>query len=245
MKSSLVTAMAAATVATASASDFCGQWDLERAGNYLVYNNLWGLETPGTTGGQCTGVDSVDADGKTLAWHTSYTWGGETWQVKSYANVALQFTPVLFSDIASIPTTVEYEYIYEQEPIGNVAYDFFTSSASNGTNEYEIMVWLAQLSGAWPLTTTGSTPIANETVGGVEFGLFKGFNGNVTVFSFVAHERATKFDGDYMAFVDHLVANQGFPTTQYLTSAGFGTEPFIGTNATLAVSKYSVEVVPK
>lgn len=245
MKTALVAALAAAAaVADSSAAEYCGQWDLQVAGDYIVYNNLWGMEKA-TSGGQCTAVDSVDASGSTIAWHTTYSWQGETWQVKSYANAALQFSPLPLANISAIPTAVQYEYIYASEPIGNVAYDFFTSSTANGTNEFEIMVWLATLSGAWPLTTTGSTPIANETVGGVPFGLFKGFNGNVTVFSFVAHEKTTSFEADYMTFVDYLIANQGFPTDQYLTSAGFGTEPFIGENATLAVSKYSVQIQQK
>lgn len=38
--------------------------------------------------------------------------------------------------------------------VADVAYDMFTSSTSGGSEEFEIMVWLAALGGAGPISAT-------------------------------------------------------------------------------------------
>ena len=107
----------------------------------------------------------------------------------------------------------------------------FTSSSANGQHEYEIMIWLAAIGGAGPISSTyGSngkaTPVATTTIAGTKWSLFKGPNGSTTVFSFVAEQQVTKFSGDLMAFFKFLVSNQRMPSSQYLTSLGAGMEPF-------------------
>lgn len=86
-------------------ADFCGQWDSTTTGSYIVYNNLWGLSYD-ESGTQCTGVDSLS--GSTISWYTTYSWSGDTSQVKSYANVALQFTAQQLSAISSIESTWDW-----------------------------------------------------------------------------------------------------------------------------------------
>ncbi|KAG3009391.1 hypothetical protein PC121_g9907 [Phytophthora cactorum] len=132
------------------------------------------------------------SSGSTISWHTGFNWAGDNWQVKSYANAALTFTPKQVSAISSIPTTMHYTYTYDGNIIANVAYDMFTSSSANGAVEYELMVWLAALGGAWPLTSSGK-PISSVTVGGVDFNLYQGMNKNVKVFTYVAKQQATSF----------------------------------------------------
>ena len=103
----------------------------------------------------------------------------------------------------------------------------FTSSSSGGSNEYEIMVWLAALGGAGPISSTGS-PVSTPSIGGITWKLFSGPNGDTTVYSFVAESEATNFSGDLLNFFEYLESNEGFSSSQYLTSIGAGTEPFTG-----------------
>jgi xyloglucan-specific endo-beta-1,4-glucanase len=119
----------------------------------------------------------------------------------------------------------------------------FLSSTPTGSDEFEIMVWLGALGGAGPISSTGS-PIATPTIGSTTFNLFKGPNGQMTVYSFVATSKMdTNYSGDLKAFFTYLIANQGLSANEYLLSIGAGTEPFTGSNAVLTVSSYSAAVV--
>ena len=55
----------------------------------------------------------------------------------------------------------------------------------DGDATYEIMVWLAALGGAGPISSTGKS-IASTTIGGVSWELWSGKNGDMQVYSFVA-----------------------------------------------------------
>lgn len=125
--------------------------------------------------------------------------------------------------------------------VANVAYDLFTSSSASGSSEYEVMVWLAALGGAGPISSTGS-PVATPTLAGTSWKLYEGYNGNMHVFSFVAASQVTSFSGDLKAFLSYLTSNNGMATSQYVTSLGAGTEPFVGSNAVLTTTAYSIAV---
>lgn len=125
--------------------------------------------------------------------------------------------------------------------VADVSYDLFTSSTSTGSNEYEIMVWLAALGGAGPISATGSA-VATPTIGGVQWKLFSGKNGATTVYSFVAVTQQTSFSGDLRSFFTYLISNEGMPSSQYLLSAGAGTEPFVGSGAVMTVSAFSLSL---
>jgi xyloglucan-specific endo-beta-1,4-glucanase len=122
--------------------------------------------------------------------------------------------------------------------VADVSYDMFTSSTATGSNQYEIMVWLAALGGAGPISSSGS-PVATPTIGGVTFKLYSGPNGSTTVYSFVAESEATNFSGNLLQFFTYLESSFKFPSSQYLLSIGAGTEPFTGSNAVLTTSSYS------
>jgi xyloglucan-specific endo-beta-1,4-glucanase len=111
--------------------------------------------------------------------------------------------------------------------VADVAYDLFTSSSASGTSEFEIMIWLAAIGGAGPISSTGSA-VATVTVGGTSFKLYSGPNGDTTVYSFVASSEATSFSGDLLDFFTYLIDNEGFSSSQYLTTLEAGTEPFTG-----------------
>jgi len=221
-----------------SSTTICGQWDTDVIGTYTVYQDLWG-EDNASSGSQCTTIDS-ETDG-TLAWSTSWTWAGGSSDVKSYANaVVTQSTKKQISAITSIPTTWKWSYS-GTSIVADVSYDMFTSSTASGSDEYEIMVWLAAIGGAGPISSTGSA-IATTTISGVTFKLWYGLNGSTKVYSFVAESEATDFSGDLLDFFSYLEKNESFSSSQYLLSIGAGTEPFTGTNAVLTVSAYSVTV---
>jgi xyloglucan-specific endo-beta-1,4-glucanase len=125
--------------------------------------------------------------------------------------------------------------------VANVAYDLFTSSSASGSSEYEVMIWLAALGGAGPISSSGS-PVATPTIAGVSWKLYEGWNGNMHVYSFVASSQVKSFSGDLKAFLTYLTSNFGMSSSQYLTSLGAGTEPFTGSNAVLTTTAYSAVV---
>ncbi|KUF83006.1 xyloglucan-specific endo-beta-1 [Phytophthora nicotianae] len=106
--------------------------------------------------------------------------------------------------------------------------------------QYEVMVWLQAIGGAGPLSNTGK-PIKEVNVGGVDFSLYHGKNGNMTVYSFVAANTTNSFSTDFKQFFDELPANNSIAPEQYLINVQAGTEPFVG-NGKLTVSKYSAAV---
>lgn len=104
------------------------------------------------------------------------------------------------------------------------------------------MVWLGAFGGAGPISETGS-PIGTVTLAGTEWQLYKGPNGQMTVFSFVASSGSVEnFSADVTEFTKYLISEHGVADTQILQSVGAGTEPFLGTNAVLTTSSYSVTV---
>ena len=126
--------------------------------------------------------------------------------------------------------------------MADVAYDLFLgSTAETSSNEYEIMVWLAALGGAGPISSTGST-IATPTINGITWNLYSGPNGDTTVYSFVAQSTTESFSGDLMDFFTYLIDNEGVSDSLYLTTVEAGTEPFTGSDAKLTVSSYSVSI---
>lgn len=84
-------------------ADVCGQWDSQTTGRYIMYNNLWGRDSA-TSGSQCSGVDSIS--GNTVKWHTSWTWAGGPYNVKSYSQIYDNVsTAKQVSAIKSYPST--------------------------------------------------------------------------------------------------------------------------------------------
>jgi xyloglucan-specific endo-beta-1,4-glucanase len=149
-------------------------------------------------------------------------------------------TPTKLSDLSSLVSSWKYTYT-GTSLVADVAYDMFLSSTSSGTAEHEVMIWLAALGSAKPISSTGST-IATPTVAGYSWKLYYGLNGSMKVYSFVASSQIMSFSGDLMAFYKYLEKSQGLSTSQYLQSIGAGTEPFTGSDAVLTVSAYSIVV---
>ncbi|KAA8565621.1 hypothetical protein EYC84_009473 [Monilinia fructicola] len=235
-----IAAPAASKTLKARSTQICGQYDSVATGAYTVYQNLWGKDQA-TSGSQCSTVESLnDAN---IAWSSSWSWQGASNQVKSYANVALGSvtkTGVQVSSISSIPAVWKWGYT-GTSIVADVSWDIFTAATAGGTNQYEIMIWLAAIGGAGPISSTG-TPVSTTTISGYEFELYSGTNGDTTVYSFVATSQATNFNGDLLDFLTYLNKNEGWSTSQYINVLEAGTEPFTGTNAVFSVSAYSVSI---
>ncbi|GKT44513.1 endoglucanase cel12C [Colletotrichum spaethianum] len=242
MKFSAVLAIPALAFATPTptiekrATTFCDQWGSAVTGTYTVYNNLWGASSG--TGSQCTTLTGLS--GSNLQWSTTWSWSGGQYNVKSYANAVVSVSKKALSAIGSIPSTWTWSYT-GTGIVANVAYDLFTSSTASGSAQYEIMIWLGALGGAGPISATGST-IATPTVAGRTWNLYKGVNGQMTVFSFVAPSNVQNFSGDLKAFITYLVNSQGLPSSQILQSIGAGTEPFVGSNAKFTTTAYTASL---
>jgi len=214
------TTSAAPTSTIEKRTSICGQWDSATTGSYTLYQDLWN-EAEGS-GSQCSQINGLS--GTTVKWSTSWSWADNSNQVKSYANIVTKVTSTALSGISSLATTWDWSYT-GTSIVADVSYDIFTSATSGGSNAYEIMIWLAALGGAGPISSTGSA-VATVTLAGHSFELYSGPNGDTTVFSFVAVSEITSFTGDIMTFLTYLIDNQGLSKSQYLTSIGAGTEPF-------------------
>jgi xyloglucan-specific endo-beta-1,4-glucanase len=103
------------------------------------------------------------------------------------------------------------------------------------------MIWLGAYGGAGPISSSGS-PVATVSLAGSSWRLYKGVNGQMTVFSFVATSTVANFNADLMLFVKYLTNSQGLPTSQILQSIGAGTEPFTGSNAKFTTNAYTCAV---
>lgn len=85
-------------------ADSCEQYATVSAGQFTLYNNLWGQENGNGEG--CVGVDSASSP---IAWHATWTWTGGDGQVKSYPNLMpANFTPTQVSGLSSISTTWDW-----------------------------------------------------------------------------------------------------------------------------------------
>ena len=122
----------------------------------------------------------------------------------------------------------------------DISYDIFTDSDPANTgggqhHDFEIMIWLADLGTAGPISTSyaaNGKPAYVATgipLAGATWNLAKGASqaaGGGEVYSFVAETQVTNFEGDLLDFFKYLQQNQGMPFTQNLVYVAAGTEPF-------------------
>ncbi|KAH8695801.1 concanavalin A-like lectin/glucanase domain-containing protein [Phaeosphaeriaceae sp. PMI808] len=239
------------TVREATAVDepvsLCSQYAYHAANGYEILNNLWGKDQA-TSGSQCTYYEGAVGSG--IKWSSKWTWTGGENNVKSYVYAGLQLKKgTLISKVKGMPTTAKWGYDTDKMRC-NVAYDIFTAADPNHANssgDYELMIWLARYGGVWPISQSGSTPIATVTIAGYKFDLYFGYNGAMKVYSFLppgslssTSAPYTNFSADIKLFFDYLIANQSFPaSTQNLIVYQIGTEAFTGGPAKFSVSSFS------
>lgn len=112
--------------------------------------------------------------------------------------------------------------------VSDVSYDLWLAPSVGANNAYEIMIWVGSYGGAGPISSTGTTPLATVTIAGTSWKLFKGPNGDTTVFSFVAPSSLGNFAADLNLFFKYLTTYQKVPSSYVVTSLQAGTEPFSG-----------------
>ncbi|KAI6841223.1 hypothetical protein KC340_g2026 [Hortaea werneckii] len=201
-----------------SATSDCSQYGETTVGNYIVYNDLWGQDNG--SGSQCVTVTGVTDD--SLEWSTTWSWSDNKNDVKSYSNAVVDTDSVQLSSISSMKSSWDWKYTGDSLT-ADVAYDMFTSSSADGSEEFEVMVWLANLN-AGPISSSYSASGDAETIA----------TPNVAGIN--------SFSGDVYEFFTYLINNQEFDESQYLVSAGAGTEAFVGQNAEFTVSAYSLDI---
>ncbi|KAF9453708.1 glycoside hydrolase family 12 protein [Macrolepiota fuliginosa MF-IS2] len=195
-----------------------------------------------STGSQSSQVTAVN--GNSITWHTTYTWQGGPFNVKSYANLDLRVgLGKSLSQISSIPASWSWTYTSaSSDLVADVSYDMWlsnvaSSSGASSTSTFEVMVWLSARGGAGP----AGSQIGTASVNGVTWKLFKGTVSTWTVFSFVAPSEMTNFNQDLKPFFTFLTNSEGVPSSQFLVQAQAGTEPFVG-SATLTTNSYSLSI---
>ena len=87
----------------------CGAFTSIATGPFTIYANEWGGSTTGTTGSQCSYIDSLSSS-NSLAWHTTWNWNGSSSQVKSFTNVETRLSQKAVSEYTSIPTSWTWSY---------------------------------------------------------------------------------------------------------------------------------------
>ncbi|KAH7133733.1 concanavalin A-like lectin/glucanase domain-containing protein [Dactylonectria macrodidyma] len=220
------------------ATTWCDAFGSLTTNGKTVYHNNWG-RGDATSGSQCTTFTS--ATNGNFVWSTTWTWAGGPTHVKSYSNVALEKVNKPLSSINSIPSTWTWRYT-GTNMVSDVSYDLWLAPSVGAANKYEIMIWVGSYGGAGPISETNDTPLATPTILGTKWKLFKGPNGDVTVFSFVAPSNIGNWSGDLNKFFQYLTASQGVPTSSVITSLQAGTEPFVGTNCVFKTSAYTISV---
>ncbi|KAF5354235.1 hypothetical protein D9756_007231 [Leucocoprinus leucothites] len=225
-------------------SQHCGQWDTVAAGQYTMYLDQWGMGN--ASGGQSC-ANLVSLSGTNLAWRNNWTWQGGN-GVKSYTNINLNSNlNKQLSAIRSINAKWTWSQSTSGSIVANIAYDLFTSSSAGGSNQNEIMVWLANFN-AGPISfqyNSDGTPkpvASNVSIAGHSWNVYSGSNGANNVFSFLPTSGTVpSFSGDLNLFLKYLTSSQGLSSSQYLTTVQGGSEATSGT-ATLTSSTYSVSI---
>ncbi|VUC27037.1 unnamed protein product [Clonostachys rosea] len=227
------------------AQTLCGQYSSNTQGGYIFNNKMWGMGSG--SGSQCTYVDKVWSEG--VAWHTDWTWSGGDNNVKSYPYSGRELcTKRIVSSIKSISSGADWDYS-GRNLRANAAYDIFTAADPNhvtSSGDYHDLVrpglliwdqavttsrtdkWLGRYGGVYPIGSSVGTVRA----AGLDWALHIGYNGAMKVFSFVAANPVTRFDGGIVDFFYLLRDMQGYRmTSQYLLTLQSGTEPFTGSGA--------------
>ncbi|KAL9601600.1 MAG: hypothetical protein Q9219_002434 [cf. Caloplaca sp. 3 TL-2023] len=211
-----------------AAAQNCDQYTPVTSGSYEVQNDAWGA-VPG--GNSCVQLGS--SGGESLAWSTTFKWGGDKNAIKAYPNAqAKDKTPCKpLSEYKTMPSSWSWSY-GSASITGDVAYDAFLNPTCNGPGDphtYEVMIWLAQLGGLNPISD--GSPQGGIALAGSSWKLYSGKNQQTgtMVYSFVAESgQMNEFKGDLMEFFGYLVESKGVDDGLKVTSVQAGTEVSVG-----------------
>lgn len=197
----VATVVCTAGTAQAAVWGSSGQWASWSNNGYTLYNDVWGSGA---------GPQSI--------WANSYrNWGvwsnqPNTGGVKSYPDVSKWVgTPInsLNSVTSGYDVSVPSSGAYES------AYDIWDSSNSN-----EIMLWMNQTG---PVGAIGSY-VTTVWLGGYNWNVHKGWNGNNNVYSFLNTGRSTSGTVDILSVMRWLENNEHWIGNVTLGNVQFGWE---------------------
>ncbi len=172
---------------TAQGFESCDQWATFSNGGFNVYNNIWG----GGAGSQCL-------------WANSYKdWGvranhPNTGGVKSYPNVSKELS-INVDNLANC--TSSFRVSRPNTGAYASAYDIWYNN-----HAYEVMLWMNKTGAVGPIGSYQTT----ATVGGHNWDIYRGSNGNNMVFSFVRKSNTNSGTVDIKAVSDWLRRNNWF-----------------------------------
>ncbi|KAL8790104.1 MAG: hypothetical protein Q9213_000806 [Squamulea squamosa] len=224
-----------------AAGQTCEQFTPITSGVYEVQNNAWGA-IPG--GQSCVKIGGKPSAGDTVAWSSTFNWGGEASAIKAYPNAqAVSKTPCKpLNEYKTMPSIFNWS-VSTTTITGDVAYDAFLNPECNGPGDkhiYEVMVWLARLGKLQPI---GRLIRYNIQLAGHSWTLHKGTNTQTgtEVFSFVAGDKGgiKNFQGDLMEFFNYLTRSQGVDAGLKMTTMQAGAEIGVG-KGTFSVSGYGI-----
>ncbi|KAI4115947.1 MAG: hypothetical protein LQ338_007784 [Usnochroma carphineum] len=222
------------------AANTCDQFTPVTSGPFEVQNDAWGA-IPG--GKSCVQLED-GSGGSSLAWSSTFSWGGDKNAIKAYPNAqAAANTPCKpLNQYNTMLSSWSWSY-GSTSMTGDVAYDAFLNPTCDGPGDphtYEVMVWLAQLGGLNPISD-GGDPASGIQLAGSSWKLYSGKNQQTgtQVFSFAADTQINDFSGDLMEFFDYLVKSEGVDAGLKMTSMQAGTEVSVG-EGTFTTSKFSI-----
>lgn len=206
-------------------------------GKYVVQNNRWG-----TSAQQCINVTSTgfsitrqDGVGSTSGAPVSYP---SIFVGCHYTNCSPGTNlPAQVRSIGSAPSSISYNYV--SGAIYDAAYDIWLdpSPKKDGVNQMEIMIWFNRQGSIQPI----GSPVANVSIAGRNWEVWRGSNGSNNVISYVAPSPITSMSFDVMAFVADTRNRGAITNDWYLTSIQAGFEPWQG-GVGLAVNSFSQSI---
>lgn len=222
----------------ANGKEICGQFEstMVSGGQYMVQNNAWGAGE----GDQCTmafdgGLVVTKANHNKPDGVAAYPnlmsgcWMGTCTEGTKLPLAVSSLGPIM----SSIQTTTVDEGKY------NVAYDIWLDPTPR-TNEQntgaELMIWLKEVGGVAPIGSVSDT----VTIGGVEYDVWTGTNGEVPVISWVRKQYSdSAMNLPITDFVKDALQRGVVEQNWYLTNIQAGFEPWVG-GQSLTVNSFSV-----
>lgn len=225
----------------------CQDWENQRAGEFIVENNIW--NKGGTSDyRQCVGMaPAKDAKGFDFAW--DWNWNSPSNEVRAYPELiygmkpwATQSTsPVLprqVSDLKVLSTRFDRES--NRNGKGNLAFDLWlTSTAARAAGEtntplrHELMIWLEDWGGIVPFGSYRETVRIDE----IDWQLYTGTaTWGPKPWQYIAYRAASPVPAEVSlnlkAFLDHLQGRKIIEAQDWLASVELGNEIMHGQGST-------------
>jgi hypothetical protein len=178
----------------------CNQWATWNNGGYTLYNNVWGSGA----GWQCIWANN----GSNWGVSCQHNGGG----IKSYPN----------SEKWLNKTTNNTPWCgtWYSVSVPNSGAHTSTFDVWANNNRYEIMMWMTKTGAIGPI---GSLQYSNQSIGGHNWNVYRGWNGSIEVFSFVRTSNLTSGNVDHKA-VWNWLQSRGWWNNPTINNLQFGFE---------------------